>query len=60
MSHGASIYSHVYNPSISAEVPCRISRKQGWLPGKVANSALAELTFSDIETQPPEVVKISM
>jgi hypothetical protein len=48
MSYGASIYSHVYNPSTSAEVPCRISREQGWLPGIVVNSAPSEF---EIETQ---------
>jgi hypothetical protein len=48
MSYGASIYSHVYNPPITAEVLCGISREQGWRPGTIAKSAPSQL---DIETQ---------
>jgi hypothetical protein len=48
MSYGASIYSHVYNPPITAEVLCGISREQGWRPGTIANSALSQL---ESETQ---------
>src|SRR5438105_4239836 len=38
MSYGASIYSHVYNPPITAEVLCGISRGSGWRPGTIVNS----------------------
>src|SRR5437899_11666209 len=48
MSYGASIHSHVYNPPITAEVPCGISRGQGWRPGTIVNSAPSQL---EIETQ---------
>src|SRR5258707_11935455 len=48
MSYGASIHSHVYNPPITAEVLCKISRGQGWRPGTIVNSAPSQL---EIETQ---------
>ncbi len=48
MSYGASIYSHVYNPPITAEVLCGISRGSGWRPGTIVNSAPSQL---EIETQ---------
>jgi len=48
MSYGASIHSHVYNPPITAEVLCGISRGQGWRPGTIVNSAPSQL---EIETQ---------
>ena len=47
MSYGASIYSHVYNPPITAEVHCGISRGQGWRPGTIVKSAPSKL---EIET----------
>jgi hypothetical protein len=47
MSYGASIYSHVYNPTITAEVLCGISRGQG-RPGIIVKSAPSQL---EIETQ---------
>ena len=48
MSYGASIYSHVYNPPITAEVHCGISRGQGWRPGTIVKSTPSQL---EIETQ---------
>jgi hypothetical protein len=48
MSYGASIYSDVYNPPITTEVLCGISREQGWLPGTIVSSAPSQL---EIETQ---------
>ena len=39
MSYGASIYSHAYNPPITAEGPGGISRQQRRLPGTIKNSA---------------------
>jgi hypothetical protein len=48
MSYGASIHSHVYNPPITAEVLCGISREQGWLPGTIVSFAPSQL---EIETQ---------
>jgi hypothetical protein len=48
MSYGASVYSHVHNPPITAEVPCVISREQGWPPGTIVKSAPSQL---EIETQ---------
>jgi hypothetical protein len=48
MSYGTSIYSHVYNPPMTAEVLCGISREQGWRPGTIVNSAPSEF---EIETQ---------
>ena len=46
MSYGASIYGHVYNPLIAAEVPCGIYREQGWRPGTIVNSAPFELEIA--------------
>jgi hypothetical protein len=48
MSYGASIYSHVYGPPITAKVLCGISREQGWRPGTILNSTPSQL---EIETQ---------
>jgi hypothetical protein len=48
MSYDASIYRHVYNPPITPEVLCRISREPGSRPGTIVNSALSQL---EIETQ---------
>ena len=44
MSYCASIYGNVYNPPITIEVLCGISREQGWQ----SNSAPSQL---EIETQ---------
>jgi hypothetical protein len=46
MSYGALIHSQVYNPPITAEVLCGISREQGWRPSSIVNPA-----SSQIETQ---------
>ena len=43
MSYGASIYSHVYDPPITAE-----ALGQGWQHGAIVNSEPSEL---EIETQ---------
>jgi len=48
MSYCASIYRHVYNPSITAEVLCGISCEQGWRPGTIVKFAPSPL---EIETQ---------
>ena len=48
MSYGASIYSYVYNPPMTAEVLCGISREQGWRRGTIVKSAPSQL---EIETQ---------
>jgi len=48
MSYGASIYSHVYNRPLTAEVLCGISREQGWRPGTIAKSTPSQL---EIETK---------
>jgi hypothetical protein len=48
MPYGASIDSHVYNPSITAEVLCGISRERGWRLGTIVKSAPSQL---EIETQ---------
>jgi hypothetical protein len=48
MSYGASIYSHVYSPPITAEVLSGISREHRWRPGTIVNSAPSEL---EIETR---------
>jgi hypothetical protein len=48
MSYGASIYNHVYNSPITAEVLCGISREQGWRPSTMVKSAPSQL---EIETQ---------
>jgi hypothetical protein len=48
MSYDASIYRRVYNPPITPEVLCGISREQGSRPGTIVNSALSQL---EIETQ---------
>jgi hypothetical protein len=48
MSHGASIYSYRYNPSIASEVLRGISREQGRLPDTIMNSAPVR---REIETQ---------
>ena len=48
MSYGALIYSHVYNPPITAEVLCGIPREQGWRPGTIVKSTPSQL---GIETQ---------
>jgi hypothetical protein len=48
MSYDASIYRRVYNPPITPEVLCGISREQGSRPGTAVNSALSQL---EIETQ---------
>jgi hypothetical protein len=45
MSYGASIDSHVYNPSITAEALCGISRER---PGTIVKSAPSQL---EVETQ---------
>ena len=39
MSYGASIYSHAYNPPITAEGLGGISREQRRLPGTIKSSA---------------------
>lgn len=46
MPYGASIDSHVYNPPITAEVLCGISRERGWRRSTIVKSAPTE-----IETQ---------
>jgi hypothetical protein len=48
MSYGVSIYGHVYNPPITVEVLCGISREQGRRPGTIVKSAPSQL---GIETQ---------
>jgi hypothetical protein len=48
MPYGASIDSHVYNPPITAEVLCGISRERGWRRGTIVKSASSQL---EIETQ---------
>jgi hypothetical protein len=48
MSFGASIYSHVYNPPITAEVLCGTTREQGWRRGTIVKSAASQL---EIEAQ---------
>ena len=48
MSYGASIYSHGYNPPITAEGLRGISREQGRLPGTIMNSAPSQ---REIEAQ---------
>jgi hypothetical protein len=48
MPYGASIYTPVYNPLITAEVLYGISRGQGWRPGIIVNFATSQL---EIETE---------
>lgn len=46
MSFGASIYGHVYNPPIAAEVLCGIYRDQGRRPGTIVNCVPSELEIA--------------
>ena len=48
MSHGASLYSHRYNPLIPSEVLDGISRGKGLRPGTIKNSKPAR---HEIEAQ---------
>jgi hypothetical protein len=48
MPYDASIYRHVYNPPITAEVLCGTAHEQRWWPGTIVNSTPSQF---EIETQ---------
>jgi hypothetical protein len=48
MSYDASIHSYGYESPMAADIPCGISREQGWRSGAIADSAPSRL---ESETQ---------